>query len=239
MSNDFDVVWVNVSPSLKHFDLPLQQCLNNYFQIARWEYIQDNFDECNCIETAVELLYDFFLQSELHQVHLIGHGISGVIALLFARRYPWRIRTLTLLAVSPQPAKTCHVHYYAQRNLSVDASRQEVLINIAASLFGSHKIPHPLHSLLAALNKDLYISPCMHSLFKIIDLPKGEVSVPLMVCGSNTDTIVSKFNITNWKTYFKAKDILWLCPDGHHFFHYFYPDKVGKQINNFWNTNLL
>ena len=239
MSNNFDVVWVNVSPSLKHFDLPLQQYLNKYFRIARWEYIQDNFDEYNCIETAVELLYDFFLKSELHQVHLVGHGISGVVALLFAQKYPWRISTLTLLAVSPQPAKTWHVHYYTQRNLSLDASRQEILMNIAGRLFGNHKIPHPIHSLLAALNKDLYISPCMHSLFKIIDLPKGEVSVPLMVCGSNTDTIVSKLNITNWKTYFKAKDILWLCPDGHHFFHYFYPDKVGKQINNFWNTNLL
>ena len=104
MSNNFDVVWVNVSPSLKHFDLPLQQYLNKYFRIARWEYIQDNFDEYNCIETAVELLYDFFLKSELHQVHLVGHGISGVVALLFAQKYPWRISTFTLLAVSPQPA---------------------------------------------------------------------------------------------------------------------------------------
>ncbi len=237
MSDNIDVVWVNVSPSLKRFDLPLQQYLNRYFRIARWEYIQDNFDESNCIETAIELLYHFFLKSELHQVHLIGHGISGVIALLFARQYPWRIRTLTLLAVSPQPAKTWHVHYYAQRNLSLDVSRQEILINIAGSLFGSHKIPHPLHSLLAALSKDLYTSPCMHSLFKIIDLPKGEVTVPLMICGSNTDTIVSKFNINNWKNYFKPKDILWLCPDGHHFFHYFYPELVGKEIKKFWQTN--
>ncbi len=237
MSYNVDVVWVNVSPSLKHFDFPLQQYLNKYFRIIRWEYIQDNFDESNCIETAVELLYDFLLKSELHHVHLIGHGISGTIALLFARRYPWYIRTLTLLAVAPQPAITWHVHYYQQRNLSEDASRQEILFNIASSLFGSHKIPHPLHSLLVALNKDLYISPCMHSLFKIIDLPKGKVPVPLMVCGSNTDTIVSRFIVNHWKKYFKPKDILWLCPDGHHFFHYFYPELVGKEVNSFWRSH--
>lgn len=60
MLNNYDVVWVNVSPSLKHFDLPLQQYLSRYFKIARWEYIQENFDESSCIETSVDLLYDFF-----------------------------------------------------------------------------------------------------------------------------------------------------------------------------------
>ena len=237
MFNDFDAVWINASPSLKHFDLPLQQYLSKYFQIARWEYIQDDFDESSCIEVAIDLLYDFFLKSEPDQVHLIGHGVSGVIALLFAQRYPWRISSLTLLAVAPQPAITWHAHYYTQRNLFVNVSRQKILLNIARSLFGSYRIPHPLHSLIVALSQDLDRSPGMHSLFKIVDLPKKEVSVPLMVCGSNTDPIVSRNTINNWKTYLKSKDILWVSPDGYHFFHYFYPKLVGKIIKKFWQDN--
>ncbi|MEO0969358.1 MAG: alpha/beta hydrolase [Cyanobacteria bacterium J06639_18] len=237
MFKNCDAVWVNASPSLKYFDLPLQQYLGKYFQIASWEYIQNNFDESSCIQKAVDLLYDFFLNSKVHQVHLIGHGVSGVIALLFAQRYPWRISSLTLLAVAPQPAITWHTHYYTQRRLFVNISRQKVLLNIARSLFGSHRIPHPLHSLINALNHDLDTSPCMHSLFKIVDLPKEEVSVPLMVCGSNTDPIVSRNNMNNWKIYLKSQDTLWLSPDGYHFFHYFYPELVGKKIKSFWQNN--
>ena len=52
MFNNIDAVWINASPSLKHLDLPLQQYLSKYFQIASWEYIQDNFDESSCIETG-------------------------------------------------------------------------------------------------------------------------------------------------------------------------------------------
>lgn len=237
MLNNLDAVWINASPSLKYFDLPLQQYLSKDFQIASWEYIQDNFDESSCIETAIDLLHDFFSESEQYQVHLIGHGVSGVIALLFAQRYPRYISSLTLLAVAPQPAITWHAHYYTQRNLFVTASRQEILVNIARSLFGSHRIPHPLHSLIVALIQDLDTSPCMHSLFKIVDLPKEKVSVPFMVCGSNTDPIVSRNTINNWKAYFKSKDILWVSHDGYHFFHYFYPELVGKRIRNFWQNN--
>ncbi|MEL6166822.1 MAG: hypothetical protein AAFR37_24855, partial [Cyanobacteria bacterium J06628_3] len=69
MSNNFDVVWVNVSPSLKHFDLPLQQYLNKYLRIARWEYIQDNFDECNSEDPAVRKEHDKVGCVEIFQDH--------------------------------------------------------------------------------------------------------------------------------------------------------------------------
>ena len=237
MSSKYDAVWINASPSLKKFDLPLQQHLSKLFKITPWEYIQNDCDESSSIETALELLYIFFLKSELYQVHLIGHGISGAIALLFARLYPWRIRTLTLLAVSPQPATTWHAHYYTQRHLFFNFSRQEILTNIVHSLFGIHRIPHRIDSLIAALDKDLNMSPCMHSLFKIVNFPAETVSVPLMVCGSNTDTIVSKNTINTWTEYFKNGDTLWFCPDGYHFFHYFHPQLVGNQINHFWQNH--
>ena len=237
MSSKYDAVWINASPSLKDFDLPLQQYLSNFFKITPWNYIQDDCDECNPIETVLQLLYTFFLQSEFNKIHLIGHGISGSIALLFARLYPWRIRTLTLLCVPPQPANTWHAHYYKQRHLFFDFSRQEILVNVAYSLFGNGTIPCSIDSLVGALDKDMNMSPCMHSLFKIVNFPEEQVSVPLMVCGSNADKVVSKYTINNWKKYFKNGDVLWLCPKGNHFFHYSNPDLVGNQITDFWQNH--
>jgi surfactin synthase thioesterase subunit len=57
----------------------------------------------------------------------------------------------------------------------------------------------------------------------------------MMVCGSQDDAIVDRNELQGWKTYLKEDDILWECPQGHHFFHYFYPEKVSRQILKFWH----
>ncbi|MCX7596578.1 MAG: alpha/beta fold hydrolase, partial [Fischerella sp.] len=110
MSNTFDVLWLNASQSLKGFDLPLLRYLSEHLLIARWEYYQTK-DEASSIDTAVTMLYDF-LKSHARPVNLVGHGMSGAIALMFARRYPQQVRSLALLAVGSQPANTWHAHYY-------------------------------------------------------------------------------------------------------------------------------
>ncbi len=84
------------------------------------------------------------------------------------------------------------------------------------------------------LQQDLKTSPSPHSLFRDITIPAGGVKVPLMVCGSKNDTIVDRNSLKRWYGYFKEGDILWECPQGHHFFHYFYPQEVSRQILRFW-----
>ena len=230
MNESFDVLWLNASTSLKRFNKPLLEYLSGQIRVAEWEYYQTK-DEASCIDQAVDLLHEF-LETYPGSVHLAGHGMSGTIALTFARKYPKKVRSLTLLAVAAQPANTWDAHYYFQRQL-FSISREQVLANSVRSLFGNQP-PHTAKKLVAALDKDLEQSPSQHSLFKLVHLPKGGVSMPIMVCGSKNDPIVDQCALNDWLNWFKPEDSLWECAKGYHFFHYFYPQDVGEQILNFW-----
>jgi len=237
MSELFNVLWVNASPSLKCFDKPLIRYLSKQTTIAHWEYVQ-TLDEGSSIDNAVALLYDFLkqresdLSTENRPIHLIGHGISGSVALIFARRYPHLVSSLTLLAVSSQPAMTWHSHYYVQRQI-LPISREQALINSIRSLLGN-QLPYPAKSLITAFAKDLEKSPSPDSLFQLVKLPQGGVPVPLMVCGSKTDPVITPIELCNWQNWLKSGDKIWECAEGHHFFHYFYPEKCGQKILDFW-----
>ena len=226
----FHVLLLNASPSLKRFDQPLLQHLSGYLQIAQWEY-QQTRDEASSIDQAVLLLHEF-LASYPDAVHLGGHGISGAIALSYAKRYPEKVRSLTLLAVASQPANTWQAHYYFQRQMFT-ISREQVLANSVRSLFGKQP-PQTTKKLMTALDKDLERSPSPHSLFKMVYLPKGGVSMPMLVCGSKTDSVVNPPALDDWRNWLKPEDRLREFPQGYHFFHYFHPQEVGEQILNFW-----
>jgi pimeloyl-ACP methyl ester carboxylesterase len=233
MCDSFDVLWLNASPILKRFDKPLLQYLSEYIKVAQWEYHQTK-DEASSIDKAVALL-DEFLESYPDSVHLAGHGMSGAIALNFARRFPKKVRSLTLLAVAAQPANTWHAHYYFQRQL-FSISREQILANSVRSLFGNQP-PHTTKKLIAALDKDLEQSPSQHSLFKLVHSLKGGVSMPMMVCGSQNDPVVDPNALHDWLNWLKPEDNIWEYPKGYHFFHYFYPQQVGEQIMSFWQRH--
>lgn len=235
MSDSFDVLWLSASSVLQRFDRPLVQYLSRHLRIAHWEY-QQSQDEGSSIDQAVELLYEFLEDCD-RSVHLAGHGMGGAVALSFARRYPQKVRSLTLLAVASQPANTWHAHYYFQRQL-FSISREQILASSARSLFGNQP-PQTAKKLVAALDKDLEQSPTPHSLFKLVYLPKGGVYMPMMICGSKTDPIVNSHALHDWTNWLKPEDKLWECPQGYHFFHYFYPQEVGEQILSFWERQDL
>lgn len=57
--------------------------------------------------------------------------------------------------------------------------------------------------------------------------------MPMLVCGSKTDSVVNPPALDDWRNWFKPEDRLWEFPQGYHFFHYFHPQEVGAQIMNF------
>lgn len=239
MPNSPDILWLSASPSLQRFDQPLLRYLaeqtateSSSFSgaIARWEYYQTP-DEASSLAKAVALLHDY-LKLRDRPIHLAGHGISGTIALTYARRYPERVQSVSLLAVAARPAVTWHAHYYVQRQM-LPCSRQQLLAQMARSLFGS-PLPYPAKDLVQVLDRDLEASPCLHSLFKLGELPKGSVMMPLLVCSSHNDPVVDPQAVSGWRDWTKSEDALWQCPDGHHFFHYFYPQPVGDRLLSFW-----
>jgi pimeloyl-ACP methyl ester carboxylesterase len=225
-----DVVWLNTNPSLQCFSQPLLSHLSHQMIITSWDYSQTQ-DEASPLSFAVLLLHDY-LQSCTQPVHLIGHSTGGLLGLLYARQYPEKVKSLTLLAVGVDAAVDWQVNYYAHRPFS---SRQQILRAMAYNLFGYHE-ECMNKRLTRLLRQDLNSSLSPHSLFQKLSLPPSPVSVPLMVCGSLDDIIVETEALCGWQPYLKEGDRLWKCPEGKHFFHFFQPQLVAEQVLHFWNS---
>lgn len=230
MSKKPDVIWLNTSPSLQCFDQPLLRYLSEEVTIAQWEYRQSQ-DEASSLLFAVLLLHQY-LKSCNHPVHLIGHSTGGLLGLLYARRYPEKVKSLTLLAVGVDAAVDWQAHYYVHRQI---LSRQKTLTAMVYNLFGYHH-EYTIKSLVSMLERDLDCSLSPNSLFQRLSVPQGGVPVPLMVCGSFDDVIVEPEALQGWWPYLKEGDRLWLCLEGRHFFHYFQLQQLREQILNFWKS---
>jgi pimeloyl-ACP methyl ester carboxylesterase len=227
---DSPVIWVNVSPTLKRFDQPILRRLSRGTPILYWEYSQSR-DEASSIQVAVGLL-EQYICSLGQPVHLVGHGMGGVVALSYGRQFPDRVRSLSLLAVGPQPGMTWHTHYYAQRQL-LPCTQTQILAQMACSLLGKTLPDWPMAT-VRALERDLELSPAPHSLYQISVLPEGGVEMPLLVCSGQADFVITPPLMQRWIEFFKTGDVFWQCPDGDHFFHQSSPELVANRLLQFW-----
>ncbi|NEQ96944.1 MAG: alpha/beta hydrolase [Cyanothece sp. SIO2G6] len=225
-------LWLSVSPHLRRFDQRLHQLLANTITLYEWEY-QQTVDEPCSMETALALLHDYLTQQS-EPMHLLGHGMSGIIGLLYAHRYPEQVASLTLLSVGANPNVNWHSHYYALRNL-LPCPRSMVLIQISRLLFG----PYPasvLQSVARMLEQDLDQGLALHSLAQHQTLQAQPVATPLLVCQGEHDVILDPNTQMQWKQWLKGGDLLWQCPGGRHFFHYDYPYLVAQTITAYWQS---
>ena len=225
-----DVVWINVSPALEKFDRPLLQQLSQRMTIAHWQYSQ-TADEPICLEIALDLLHDYLKDLD-RPVHLLGHSTSGLLGLLYSRRYPEKVRSLTLLSVGVHPAVDWQAHYYSQLAL-LPCSREIILARMVYNLFGhqSHSITREL---IKILEQDLMTSLSPHTLYQRASFFPGGVPVPLLVCGSHNDFVIDFHLLQGWQPCLKEGDRIWVCDRGRHFFHYFHPQLVREKITHFW-----
>jgi pimeloyl-ACP methyl ester carboxylesterase len=238
MSKLPDVVWLNTSPSLLCFAQPLICQISRKVTVALWEYHQTQ-DEASSLDVAVELLHDY-LQSCSQPVHLVGHSTGGLLGLSYSRKYPEKVKSLTLLAVGVDAAVDWQAHYYTHLPF---LSRQKTLNAMVYNLFG-YQDQQTVKRLVRILEQDLNCSLSPHSVFQRVSVPPSRISVPLMVCGSLNDIIVEPEALHGWRPYLKEGDReagtrcdrLWECPQGRHFFHFSQPQLVAKQIFNFWDS---
>ncbi|AFZ08049.1 hypothetical protein Osc7112_3699 [Oscillatoria nigro-viridis PCC 7112] len=225
-----DVLWLSVSPSLQFFDRSLLSYLNDSVPVQIWEYQQTEDEACS-LDMAVELLHEF-LTGRDRPIHLIGHSTSGLVGLMYARRYPHKVSSLGLLSVGVPSAINWQAHYYTYLS-AFPWSRKQVLNQIVCDMLGcQNKIIN--QKFISYFEDDLAFSPCPHSLFRISNPREQGVEVPLLICSSKTDFLVSPVVMRRWSKFLKKGDRLWECQDGRHFFHHFYPEQVGEEILNFW-----
>lgn len=235
MSRRQEALWISASPSLQGFDRPLLKCLAQALavkgaSIAHWQYSQSP-DEPTCLQAALALLDDYVQQLD-RPLNLLGHSTGGLLALLYARRHPERVRSLTLLSVGVHPAIDWQSHYYSQLRL-LPCSRITVLKQMIYHMFGYQSQP-VMQNLLKTLEADLYSSLSPQSLFGKVNVSVGKAWVPLLACSGQNDGIVDPVQLNGWEGWLEDGDLLWQCPGGRHFFHYFHPQLVIQQIVDFW-----
>lgn len=233
MSQMTDALWLNVRPFLEGFDRPLLRSLAQSTSIAQWQYSQ-TLDEPSSLDTALVLLHDY-LQQHDRPIHLLGHSTGGLLGLLYARQYPERVRSLTLLSVGAKPAVDWQFLYYAQRRL-LPCDQQTILRQMVYGLMG-YPPKDTTETLIKLLEQDLYQSLSPHSLVRSMDLLPICVETPLLVCGSIDDIVIDPNQLRNWRQHLHhSTSRLWVCPGGRHFFHYFYSQQVSEQITQFWHS---
>lgn len=225
-------VWVNANPAFKHFERPIVRHLARHTPLAHWEYRQHQ-DEASSFEIALDLLSEY-LATRTEPVDLIGHGTGGLLSLLYARRYPQKIRSLTLLAVGFNPANDWQAHYYRMRKL-LPCSQEMLLSRMVQMMFGIQNRSNTL-KLVRVLQQDLITAPSSHSLYRQSAIESGSVSIPLAIYGSDNDGIVDRPAITRWSECLKENDRFWISPYGHHFFHYFFAEETAREVLHFWQN---
>ncbi|NJL85158.1 MAG: alpha/beta hydrolase [Leptolyngbyaceae cyanobacterium SM1_1_3] len=228
-----NALWLSVSPSLRRFDQRLIHQLTRQAAVRCWEYLQTEDEPC-CLDVAVTLLHDYLKHCD-RPVHLLGHGISGVIGLLYARSHPNRVKSLTLLSVGANPAVTWHAHYYGLRQL-LPCSRTVILGQMARLMFGPQS-SGVTTALVNALEQELDRGFAPHSLVYQTAIAPGGIEAPLLICQGAHDVIVDANQQGQWQHWLKPSDCLWQCPESKHFFHYDYPQRVAETISSYWRSS--
>ncbi len=251
MNTHPNVLWLSVSPYLKGFDRRLLSQLAKSASVRQWEYCQSIDEPCS-VDSVVTALHDYLTErttlektsgNNNAKVHLAGHGVSGIIGLLYARRYPEHVASLSLLSVAARPAINWQAHYYALRQL-LPCSREMVLAQMTRILFGEQpaSFAKALSHLLA---KDLDSNLTLHSLAHHARIPAEPLSVPLLVCNGEIDAITCAQNEEAWRDWSSPKapnaEALnassfhqWVCSRGRHFFHFQHPEAVATVMTNHW-----
>jgi pimeloyl-ACP methyl ester carboxylesterase len=232
MHTSSNALWLCLNPSLRPFDQRLCCQLNRQTEVQCWEYHQTPDEPC-CIETALGLLHQY-LRSQSEPMHLLGHGLSGALGLLYARLHPDRVASLTLLSVGANPAVGWHAHYYALRQL-LPCDRNAILLQMARMLFGPQG-PRKTQAQAKQLAQVLDTELTPHAIGRHDQFSPGGITPPLLVCRGNHDTVVDPNNQAQWQPWLKPGDRLWSCPEGRHFFHHDQPQRVSQTILDFWQS---
>ncbi|MBT9317844.1 alpha/beta fold hydrolase [Leptothoe spongobia] len=233
MSQLPSALWLTVSPYLKKFDQRLLCHLSKRVSVARWEYMQ-SIDEPCCLDVVIDLLHEYLQGYYGHanqRVHLVGHGLSGIVGWLYTQRYPQHVRSLTLLSVGVNPSINWHAHYYALRQL-LPCSREIVLAQMVRMLFGSRSCDIT-RALIHMLAQDLDSGLALHSLVDCQKIQAAKIQPPLFVCQGEHDAVVDPAE--RWQSLLlKPDDQVWTCPEGHHFFQFDRPRLVESKLLNYW-----
>ena len=224
------ILWIDLQPTLHCFNQPLTRRLVKNRAIKRWSF-QHELDEACSIETIHSLMLET-INNGKEKFHLMGHGISGTIAHLFACKYPDAAHSVTLLSADTAITNQWTSHYLKMRS-QLPCSRDKILLHLSSQIFGSNlSKKYPIFaSLLAKCLDEEYIFGSIASQIRLGSLKASDV--PTLVINGNNDFVVDRNAKTRWEEQLKPGDHYRSMENARHFFQYQQANQTTDVIESF------
>ena len=228
--NTSQILWVDLQPSIYCLFKRTAQTLGKHFKVKRWSFEHDLDESCD-VEVVHSLLKQT-IENSSTPVHLIGHGISGTIAYLYAQRYPINISSVSVLSVDTYSTNQWTSHYQSMRS-KLPCSRFHILSHLSRLLVDSQteQMGQIVARLLAkCLDNDFVYGSIVKSQ-RIVNLNKAEV--PILVINGEKDFVIDEQSHNRWRQYLKPGDCYQKIANGRHFFPFTEWSKTAKMIESF------
>ncbi len=228
--NTSQILWIDLQPSLYCLFKRAAQTLDQHFKVKRWSFEHDLDESCD-IE-GVHSLMRKTIENCPTPVHLIGHGISGTIAYLYAQKFPKNISSVSVLSVDTLSTNQWTSHYQSMRS-QLPCSRFHILSHLSRLLIDrqTEQVSNIVTRLLAkCLDNDFVYGSIVKSQ-PITNLDKAEV--PILVINGEKDFVVDEQSHDRWRHYLKPGDCYQKIADGRHFFPFTEWSQTAKKIESF------
>ena len=226
------ILWIDLQPSLYCLFKRTAQTLGQQFKVKRWSFEHDLDESCD-VEVVHSLLRQT-IENSSTPVHLIGHGISGTIAYLYAQKNPRNILSVSVLSVDTHSTNQWTSHYQSMRS-QLPCSRFHILSHLSRLLVDrqTEQVGHIMTRLLAKCLDNDFVYGSIFKSQTITNLNKAEV--PILVINGEKDFVVDEQSHNRWRQYLKPGDCYQKVANGRHFFPFTEWSQTAKMIKSFVN----
>ena len=224
------ILWIDLQPSLYCLFKRTAQTLGQHFEVKRWSFEHDLDESCDI--NIVHSLLKQTIENSSGPIHLIGHGLSGTIAYLYAQKYPRKIASVSLLSVDVQSTNQWTSHYQNMRS-QLPCSRFHILSHLSRLLIDTHTnhVQNITTRLLAKCLDNDFVHGSIFQNYTIENLCK--IEAPLLVVNGDKDFVVDGNSSQRWQHHLKPGDCYQLIGGGRHFFPFNKWLETSKMIESF------
>ena len=228
--NTSRILWIDLQPSLYCLFKRTAQTLGQNFKVKRWSFEHDLDESCD-VEVVHRLLRQT-IENCSTPVHLVGHGVSGTIAYLYAQKYPKNISSVAVLSVDTHSTNQWTSHYQSMRS-QLPCSRFHILSHLSRLLVDgqTEQVAHIMTRLLAKCLDNDFVYGSIFKRQTITNLNKAEV--PILVINGEKDFVVDEQSHDRWRHYLKPGDCYQKVANGRHFFPFTEWSQTAKMIESF------
>ena len=228
--NTNQILWVDLQPSLYCLFKRTAQTLGQRFKVKRWSFEHDLDESCDV--DVVHSLLRQTIENSSTPVHLIGHGISGTIAYLYAQKYPENISSVSVLSVDTNSTNQWTSHYQSMRS-QLPCSRFHILSYLSRLLVDkqTEQLGNIMTRILAKCLDNDFVNGSIVKSQSIMNLNHAEV--PILVINGEKDFVIDEQSHDRWSHYLKPGDCYQKIANGRHFFPFTEWSQTAKIIESF------